>query len=361
MISRECFTNEWITAKSKEYGYPDTNIIEKVIRAFSLLDMLAASSCPFHFKGGSCLMLLLTDQPYRLSIDIDIICPPGTEIEAYLEKFQEYGFIKYESVRRLQRGTNIPKSHSKFFYDIAYIADSNRSGHILLDVLNEDCHYQETTRVPIVSPFIRMDGVAGSVLVPSVGDILGDKLTAFAPNTTGIPYFKGETDCSLEIIKQLYDVGRLFDKISDLKVTSQSFKRIAEVELSYRNMPSNPELIFEDIRQTALLMATRGKEGHGNIDMLISGVGRIKSFMFQSNYTLEKAITDASKAAYVATSIEVGNDIPVKYSGSPNDIADLVIPPILTSRLNKLKRSLPEAYFYWAHTGMLLQNRPQHI
>ena len=67
MINKECFTTEWISAKSKEFGYPDRNIIEKVIRAFSLLDMLAASGCPFHFKGGSCLMLLLTDQPYRLS------------------------------------------------------------------------------------------------------------------------------------------------------------------------------------------------------------------------------------------------------------------------------------------------------
>lgn len=361
MISPECFTNEWITAKSKEYGYPDTNIIEKVIRAFSLLDMLAASGCPFLFKGGSCLMLLLTDQPYRLSIDIDIICPPGTNIEQYLDKFQEYGFVKYESVQRMQRGTNIPKSHSKFFYDIAYLVDKKRSGHILLDVLNEDCHYSDTTRVPIVSPFIKMDGEIRSVLVPSVGDILGDKLTAFAPNTTGIPYFKGETDCSLEIIKQLYDIGRLFDKISDLSITSQSFRRIAEVELSYRNLPNNPGLIFEDIRHTSLCMATRGKAGDGNIDMLISGVGRIKSFMFQSNYTLDKAIIDAAKAAYVATSIEADSNTLIKYSGNPNDIADLVIPQVLTSRLNKLKRSSPEAYFYWAQIGRLLENLPTHI
>lgn len=356
MISQECFTIEWITAKSEEYGYPDKNIIEKVIRAFSLLDMLAASGCPFHFKGGSSLMLLLTDQPYRLSIDIDIICPPGTDIEMYLNKFQDYGFIKYESVQRIQRGTNIPKSHSKFFYNIAYIADSNRSGNILLDVLNEDCHYAETTKVPIVSPFIKMDGETESVLVPSIGDILGDKLTVFAPNTTGIPYFKGENDCSLEIIKQLYDVGRLFDMTDDLTVTSESFKRIAEVELSYRNLPNDPNLIFDDIRQTALCMATRGKEGIGNLDMLIKGVGKIKSFMFQSNYTLEKAITDAAKAAYVATSIEKRNLIPVKYSGNPSDIAELEISTTLTTRLNKLKRSLPEAYFYWAQTGKLLQS-----
>lgn len=354
MISQECFTSEWIAAKAKELGYPDRNIIEKVIRAFSLLDMLSASGCPFHFKGGSCLMLLLTDQPYRLSIDIDIICPPGTDIEQYLSRYMEYGFVKYESVQRIQRNTNIPKSHSKFFYDIAYIVDSKHSGHILLDVLNEDCHYVDTEQVPIASPFIKITGDTQTVNVPSVGDILGDKLTAFAPNTTGIPYFKGSNECSLEIIKQLYDIGRLFDKIDDLKITSQSFKRIAEVELSYRSLPNDTSLIFKDIRQTALCMATRGKEGNGNVDMLFTGVGKIKSFMFRSNYSLDKAIADAAKAAYIATCIETDNIIPEKYNGNPLSIAELEIPPVLTSRLNKLKRSTPEAYFYWAKTGELL-------
>jgi len=41
MISKECFTSSWIDQKSKELQYNDKNIIEKVIRAFSLLDMLA--------------------------------------------------------------------------------------------------------------------------------------------------------------------------------------------------------------------------------------------------------------------------------------------------------------------------------
>ena len=56
MINKECFTTEWIEDKSKELNYPDKNIIEKVIHAFSLLDMLADSGCPFHFKGGSILL-----------------------------------------------------------------------------------------------------------------------------------------------------------------------------------------------------------------------------------------------------------------------------------------------------------------
>jgi len=257
-------------------------------------------------------------------------------------------------VERIQRGTDIPKSHSKFFYNITFLADSKRNSHILLDVLNEDCHYFNASRVPIISPFIKTDGDTQTVMVPSIGDILGDKLTAFAPNTTGIPYYKGNNDCSLEIIKQLYDVGRLFDKISDLKITTQSFRKIAEVELSYRNMKNDTDLIFEDIRQTAMCLATRGKEGVGNFDLLVSGVSKIKSFMFRSNYSLDAAIVDASKAAYIATAIENGIVTPAKYNGNPNSIAEMVLPKCLTTKLNKLKRSLPEAYFYWVQTGLLL-------
>ena len=91
MIDNKCFTTEWIETKAKELNYSDTNLIEKVIRALSLLDMLSRSGCPFHFKGGSCLMLLLHDTPHRLSIDIDIMCPPGTDIEQYLASYADCG------------------------------------------------------------------------------------------------------------------------------------------------------------------------------------------------------------------------------------------------------------------------------
>lgn len=185
MINKECFTARWIEEKSKELNYPDKNIIEKVIHAFSLLDMLAASGCPFHFKGGSSLMLLLKEQRHRLSIDIDIICPPGTEIEEYLQSYKDYGFIDYKPIERIQRGTDIPKSHSKFFYQVAFLDGIDRKETILLDVLNEDCHYNEVVTLPVESRFIKTEGELNYVKVPSIGDILGDKLTAYAPNTTG--------------------------------------------------------------------------------------------------------------------------------------------------------------------------------
>ena len=40
MISKECFSAEWIGKVSKEFKYNDKNLIEKVIRALSLLEML---------------------------------------------------------------------------------------------------------------------------------------------------------------------------------------------------------------------------------------------------------------------------------------------------------------------------------
>lgn len=115
MIKKECFTAEWIEQVSSELHYNDKNLIEKVIRALSLLEMLVKAGCPLVFKGGTALMLILGKSAHRLSIDIDVICPPGTNIEDYLKSFADFGFINLELVERKQRDdADIPKSHSKF-------------------------------------------------------------------------------------------------------------------------------------------------------------------------------------------------------------------------------------------------------
>lgn len=222
MIQKKCFTTAWINKISVELKYNDKNLIEKVIRALSLLEMLVQAHCPFVFKGGTALMLILGKSAHRLSIDVDIICPPGTCIENYLQAFAEHGFEQLELVERKQRG-NVPKSHSKLFYQICYKGDSNIRSYILLDVLYEDLHYYKTQQLCIDTPFILVEGEPIEVTVPSVEDILGDKLTAFAPNTTGIPYYKGEKCCSMEIAKQLYDVARLFEYVKDLYIVKDSF------------------------------------------------------------------------------------------------------------------------------------------
>ena len=345
MIKKECFTTEWIEQVASALHYNDKNLIEKVIRALSLLEMLVGAGCPLVFKGGTALMLILGKSAHRLSIDIDVICPPGTNIEHYLKSFADFGFTDLELVERKQRNdANIPKSHSKFFYRIAYRNDTDAQSYILLDVLYEDVHYLQTRQTAIDSPFIRLDGEPLMVTVPSTEDILGDKLTAFAPNTTGIPYHKNGKSCSMEIAKQLYDVGRLFENVSDLQITSQVFHKIAAVELSYRSLETNPKLVFNDIRQTALCISTRGKDGEGDFNLIQDGIIRVKPFIYKQRYLIDNAIIDAARAAYMATLIEKGITQMLPYSENPNDIKDLAIRPSLTNKLNKLKSNLPEAY-----------------
>ncbi len=331
---------------SKKYKYNDLGIIEKVIRAYSLLDLLAQSGCPYIFKGGTSVGLILGDRTRRLSIDIDIICPLGTNVEEYLDKIKDFGFTRTELVERKHAGKEIPKSHSKFFYQIAYTDRANQESYILLDVLYEDTHYNQINELPVINQFIELDSVPSVVKVPSIGDILGDKLTAFAPNTTGIPYYKNGTSRSTEIMKQVYDIGRLFDVVDNLEITSKSFQRIALVELGYRNLGTDPTVIYEDIRQTALLIATRGLEGNGDFPLLQDGVKRLGAFIFESKYFIEDAVVDSAKAAYAATCIEFGIHYVEKFDFTKVSL-DMKIGRALPTRLNKLKKQRPEGFFYW--------------
>ena len=299
-------------------------------------------------------MLLLGDGRHRLSIDIDIICPPGTDIEEYLKDYKDFGFEDFKVIERQQRGIKIPKSHSKFYYQVSYKDGLDMRESILLDVLNEDCHYNNVLTIPISNPFVMFVGSPNMVKIPSVEDVLGDKLTAFAPNTTGIPYYKNGNDMGMEIIKQVYDIARLFEKLDDLPTSGRTFKKIAEIELQYRNLDNNLNIIYEDIRNTALCLATHGHEGKGEFELLQRGLTRIKNFMFDNKYILSECVRDAAIAAYVATLIEKGKRSFERYNGNPRSIENFKINPKLTNRLNRLKRFEPEAYFYWCKIGDLL-------
>ena len=163
MIHPDSRTLSWIEQVAKDNKIKDIVLVEKTIRAFSLLEALARSGCPFLFKGGSSLMLHL-DTGKRLSIDIDIICPPGTRIEDYLEKYsEEYGFGEVKLVERISR-TDIPKQHAKFFYQVAYPA-GGRQDKILLDVLFEEIHYANVVELPIKSRLLKKKPIPESAII----------------------------------------------------------------------------------------------------------------------------------------------------------------------------------------------------
>ena len=182
-------------------------------------------------------------------------------------------------------------------------------------------------------------------------------MTAFAPNTIGIPYFKKDRECNMEIIKHLYDINRLFENVDDFGPAYESFLKVSNVELGYRGLEGRLSEFFEDVRQTAICIATRGQAGNGDIQFFMSGIKRVKSFMYQEKYQIEEAITDASRAAYLATCFEKGILEIEKYpKENPKVVLDMSISEILPTKLRKLRNVIPEAYYYWAKVDELLKS-----
>ena len=359
MIQEECFEKEWIDKVCSSHKFRHPELVEKVIRAFSLLEMLVKEGCPLTFKGGTSLLLILGEKARRLSIDIDVLCPPGTDIEQYLQNCEKYGFTDCKTIRREHRNGNVPKSHYKSFFEVVYSDQIEDS--VLLDVLFEDNHYHQIEDKPLLHPFIKTDNCETIIRVPSVADMLGDKLTAFAPNTCGVPYYKGTHNSTINVAKQLHDVGRLFDAVEDIASTAETFKSIAVVELSsYRGKGEDLSIVYEDIRNSAMALATRGKvDANNDFELLAEGVDKLKSHIYVGRYTLDQAITDAAKAAYLATAIEYGLHKIVKYSGNANEVKDLSIRPVVSKEVAKLRRGNPEAYYYWSKISDILQDVTQ--
>ncbi len=358
MIDKTSFSPEWINDACERHAVTDPKVLERVIHAFALLEMLADSGLDFVFKGGTCIMLLFPGELKRMSVDIDIICPPGTDIAPCLERFQEFGFTSVEQQSREQpAGSDIPKGHAKLHYLMAFpqgrLYDSL---YIQLDVLYEECHYRQVEERAIQLDIWKSAGPDLSVRIPSPADLLADKLTAFAPNTSGVPYIKYGDDNSVNVVKQLFDVGRLFNVVGDdIGTVAEVFRAICPIELSYRASGAGIQDVYDDIRRTAMSLACQEKDD-ATCATLTKAVQKFKSYLFQpSFYNLPMATADAAKAAYLATAIQYGVSAIEHFSGpdsipqAPDSFSNL-----LNSKLLRLKKSNPEAFFYWVKTAEIL-------
>ncbi|MGN1233721.1 MAG: nucleotidyl transferase AbiEii/AbiGii toxin family protein [Candidatus Cryptobacteroides sp.] len=363
MIDSNSRSLEWIMESCRLNKVSDPILMEKTIRAFSLLEALAKSGCPFLFKGRSALMLQLSCTQ-RVSVDIDIVCPPGTDVISYLSPYaEEYGFGEIKPSERISR-TNVPKTHAKCFYQVSYVTKA-ATDKILLDVLFEDIWYSNIERLPIISPFLKMTGDPLTVSLPSIDDLLGDKLTAFAPNTTGIPYIKKvtgrggvteERHCSMEIIKQLFDVASLFDRIDNLCTTRATFERIAPIELEYRGMESsNLNPILDDIYNTAELICTGIYKNDNSFEYqeLVRGINQIRPLIISEKYNHYSAIVNASKAAYLAVLLKKGIN-EVQHYDHGMDLSRVSLSEPINPAINKIKIVRPEAFFYWLQIERIL-------
>lgn len=359
MINNKCFTIEWLNSfrKQKEHRAIQTNILEKMIHTLHLLELLKIYGLDFVFKGGTSLILLL-EEGNRFSVDIDIICKVERKIlEKILSQIIEKS--KFKSVtldEKRSYKSRIPKAH--YIFEFESVFNTKAPGKILLDVLVEDTIYPELVESPIKTKWIETNETI-QVKTPSIDAIMGDKLTAFAPNTIGIPYFKGEDSFAMEICKQLFDLSRLFSRINKMEVVYKSFQAFAEQEIGYRNQDDafrkkeiTPEKVLQDTIDTCITITKRDTNREepykSNFKLLQEGIKAFGTgYLMSGNFRMDDAVIAAAKVAYIAAKI-LTNDLSQITYYKGEDIKPLTIEHQDWNFIIKLKKQPDKsAFFYW--------------
>ena len=330
MLKKNNFTLENIRRLKTKTGL-DPSLLERAVYAFGLLEALSLVGLDFVFKGGTSLMLLL-DEPKRLSTDIDIIIRPGTDIDRFIEKASEiFPFVRCEEqVRR--KAQNIEKRHFKFLYK-SPVRDEDL--HIILDVVFEENNYSSILKKEIVNSLLDTEPPATYITVPTVNCVLGDKLTAFAPHTIGIPFGIGK---EMEIIKQLYDIATLVDKVDNFSDVKDTYRRFAEVEIEYRGLKnvSFRETLIDSFN-AAVTMIGKGKLFPDDYMYLLDGVRRIKGHIFDG-YSSVIAEKQSCRAAYLIANILADNRELVQITNT-DSYADKSITNSAYKKLNYVKKA----------------------
>ena len=109
MILTESHSINWLDEVKLKFPKKDPALIEKVIRALTLLEELHVAGIDFVFKGGTSLNLILKE-PQRFSIDIDVLMLKiPSDLEDRFRKIVANGkFINFEEDDRNYKG-KIPK------------------------------------------------------------------------------------------------------------------------------------------------------------------------------------------------------------------------------------------------------------
>lgn len=339
-IKNKEFLEETIKNLKKENPSADIQLLEKTIGALFLVESLVNTGLDFIFKGGTSLILLLNEIK-RFSVDVDIITEESKEkvkqvISQIIEKQDLFTRVE-ENIRENAVSKRMEIAHYKFFFKS--VTDESEK-YILLDVAFESNKYTEVIEKRIENTKLNVKSNL-SVKVPSIESILGDKLTVLAPRTTGISY---NSEKELELMKQLYDVDKLFNEVEDLNQIRESFINIANREIGYRKLKEvTYEDVLKDIEEFAKDIIYR--ENKDNLNKITIGIRKFTNFMLERKFLIDKEVlTAASKVAYLVHMIK-SNKSEIERYGIGN-IEGVEIPVEYRKRLKVIQKINEEAYFY---------------
>lgn len=359
MFSEEVLEPGWINNRRRALGNCGADVLETTIHAFILLGRLAETGIPFVFKGGTSL-LLHVEPTRRLSRDIDIVCSLGSEeLDPVLAEIgSQAPFTGFkEDVR--DPGALPNRRHFKFSYR-SRVSTSTWATHVLLDVVVESANPHTLVRKPIATSFLVPEREV-RVTVPTVESLLGDKLTAFAPHTIGVPLYRpsGALGDVMQVAKQLFDVAALFDAAGSFDAIASTYDANQQLESGYRGGTHSRAAALKDTWNACLsVIATTAKKAiadrYPDGAHLHTGLSNMSTHLTMPAYSRGPQARQslAAKCALLVAHLWVHERFSFavgRWAGSTEQL-DVVRGASLNGTglawLDRLKQVNPEAYFY---------------
>lgn len=363
VVPAAAFEAAWLRKEAKRLNRCDPQLLERCVHALALLGHLQNAGIPLIFRGGTCLLLLLPEL-HRLSIDIDILCPlTGDELTKALEPVgRTPPFRSWEESHRAP--TRLPqRRHFKFFFESALGVQTQSACCILLDVVEAGERVHTTEQRPIATSFLVPESEV-LVEIPTLESLLGDKLTAFAPKTTGVPLrtADGRDGDVMQVVKQLFDVGTLFAAASNGPAIAETYHRVQMQESAYRGNRFSAADSLEDTIQACLqLMPTqvRTPASFPDYGLLWSGFEKLRGHLTSPsspNHLRTLAARTACLAAHLRSSAPW--EIPqIRYAAAPDRQAELKSATLKGTAWEWMDKQVKpvnaEAWHYWLQVHRL--------
>ena len=149
-------------------------------------------------------------------------------------------------------------------------------------------------------------------------------------------------------MKQLFDVSSILDRIDDLSVVRKTYQSMVPIELGYRGLDHlTANDVLDDAFNTALNICLHGGLSRQEYEYLTSGAQRVDSFIIVEHYSMEKAVRDAAKVAYLTRLIRHNFNTVTHYSPEMDEILiPQTIEDLSLNKLNRIKKISLEAFFY---------------
>jgi len=252
VLNPKCFQISHLRDIQAETGAKDLLTLERCVLALELVGRLRQHGLEFVFKGGTSLLLHLSE-PKRLSIDVDILCLDPGKLPEVLERVRSEG--PFKSWRYLQEMDRINPPTVHYAVDFDSVVNPDQSFYVMIDVLAAENPYAALVEKELNAGFVEpVESV--TLPLPSVSSLLGDKLAAFAPGTIGFPYQrvsrKGEDLPPLPgyVVKHLYDLGQLAGLADTLADTVATYDRIHAEQCEWRG-PHDRNACLDDTQSAA--------------------------------------------------------------------------------------------------------------